>query len=145
MTEVFASIKRDLEVDVKALADAVKVPFCVDGTGDLVRDFSSGGLVDAFSQPHPFFILSVKNEHFKRIAIGVKVSRILGSMEITIYSPSGQANTGGANVSDFVYNNLHAKRVGLIRLRDVRTVADYDIAGWKVTVLQVSFQKNVTQ
>lgn len=146
MADDFSNIKTTLESAVIMQADISKIRHCVEDAGDLVKsDFTLSELVDAFEQDHPFFLFQVEDDSKRRISVGPYLDRIFGSIVLTVYSPSGQANTGGAAITDFVYDKFQATNIDGIRLRDVRKIGSYKIEGWNTKVLQVSFEKNVSK
>lgn len=146
MADDFSRIKTALESAVIIEADTAKVRHCVEDAGDLVKsNFTVSELVDAFEQDHPFFLFEVEDDAKRRISVGPYLDRIYGSVVFTVYSPSGQANTGGAAITDLVYDKFQATRIGGIRLRDARKIGSYKIEGWNIKVLQVSFEKNVSK
>lgn len=146
MADDFSNIKTTLEAAVIMEADAKKIRHCVADAGDLVKsDFTVFELVDAFEQDHPFFLFEVDDDAKRRISVGPYLDRIYGSIIFTIYSPSGQANTGGAAITDLIYDKFQATRVSDIVLRNVRNIGKYNLEGWNTKVLQVSFEKNVSK
>lgn len=146
MTDEFSKIKAKLESAIIMEADTKKIRHCVEDTGDLVKsDFAVSQLVDAFEQDYPFFLFEVEDDAKRRISVGPYLDRIFGSIIFTVYSPSGQANVGGASITDLVYDKFQATRIDDIILRDVRKIGSYKLEGWNTKVLQVSFQKNVSK
>lgn len=146
MADDFSKIKTTLESAIIMEADAKKIRHCVEDTGDLVKsDFTVSELVDAFEQDHPFFLFEVEDDAKRRISVGPYLDRIYGSVVFTVYSPSGQANTGGAAITDLIYDKFQATRISDILLRNVRKIGGYKFEGWNTKVLQVSFEKNVSK
>lgn len=141
----FLKVKSVIESEVISKADQEHVRVCVEDTGDMVKlDFTTSNLDDAFEQEHPFISFSVEDDEKRNLVVGKGASRIYGSIVLTLYSPKGQGNTGGAKLSDFVYDNFHATRVGSTLLRDVRRIGGYKLGGWNTKVLQVSFEHTVS-
>ncbi|AHI61263.1 hydrophobe/amphiphile efflux-1 (HAE1) family transporter [Vibrio phage SHOU24] len=144
MAGEFLKIKSVIEQAIISKANQEHVRVCVEDTGDLVNDdFNVSNLVDAFDQEYPFISFSVEDDQKRKLVVGKGASRIYGSIILTLYAPKGQANTGGAKLSDFVYDNFHSTRVGDTLLRDVRKLSDYKLGGWNTKVLQVSFEHTV--
>lgn len=141
----FAKIKSVVESEIMLVADQKHVRACVEDTGDLVKsDFTVSNLDDAFEQENPFITFSVEDDEKRNLVVGKGASRIYGSIIFTLFSPKGQGNTAGAKLSDFVYDNFHATRVGDTLLRDVRRIGGYKLGGWNTKVLQVSFEHTVS-
>lgn len=146
MAKDFSAIKASLESAIIMEADAGKIRHCVNNAGDLVKsNFTVHELVDAFEQDHPFFLFEVEDDAKRRISVGPYLDRIYGSVVFTIYSPDGQANSGGAVITDLIYDKFQATRINDIILRNARTIGKYNLEGWNTKVLQVSFEKNVSK
>lgn len=140
----FRTIKGLLEAAIISTAETKHIRVCVEDTGDLVTDdFSVSNLVDAFEQESPFILFEVEDDQKKKLVVGPGVSRLFGSVVFTLYSPKGQANTGGAQLSDFIYDHFHSTRIGDTLIRDVRRIGGYKIGGWNTKILQVSFEHTV--
>lgn len=140
----FRTIKGVIESSIISKADEKQIRVCVEDTGDLVKsDFSVMTLVDAFDQENPFILFSVEDDDKRKLTVGPGVSRIHGSIIFTLYSPKGQANTEGAKMSDFIYDNFHATRVGDSLIRNARRIGSYKLGGWNIKTLQVSFENTV--
>lgn len=147
-----SELARALEVAITSTAKAAQICHCVKGTSDLVElyetselgEFSQGDLVNAFMQPNPWFSFQVMNPGKKKKAIGkAGHSRLHGSLEFYLYAPLGQGNRKILELNDFISENFHATNIGPIHLRDVRPLAEYDVSGWKIQTLQVTFECNV--
>lgn len=141
MAASFEDAKRAIEVATIMAANDVPIPHCVEDAGDIIKVGEE--FVDAFSTDVDWFMFSVEDEDKKGITVGNTLSRIYGSITFTIYSPTGQAGSGGAKITDFVYKNFHAKRLENILMRNVKTLNKFKLHGWTVKVLQVPFQFNV--
>lgn len=141
MAGSFEEAKKAIEVAVIMAANDVPIPHCVEDAGDIIKVDSS--FVDAFSSEVDWFMFSVEDEDKKRITVGKILDRIYGSLTFTVYSPTGQAGSGGAKITDFIYKNFQATRLENILMRDVKTINKFKLQGWTVKVLQVSFQLNV--
>lgn len=141
MLNSFSEVKKAIEVAVIMEANAVPIPHCVEDTGDLIKVGSE--FIDAFDSTTDWFMFSVEEELKKKITVGKGASRIYGSIFFTVYCPRGQANVGGAAITDFVYEHFHATTLNNIRLRDARTISKYKLKGWDSKTLQVSFEINV--
>lgn len=141
MAASFEDAKKAIEVAVIMAANDVPIPHCVEDTGDIIK--VGLGFVDAFSTHVDWFMFSVEDDDKKGITVGNTLSRIYGSLTFTVYSPTGQAGSGGAKITDFIYKNFQATRLENILLRDVKTINKFKLQGWTVKVLQVPFQFNV--
>lgn len=141
----FSDVKKSIETDIITKAKVAEVLYCVDDTGDMLEIESDGTveLVEAFSSKHPWFMVEVVDDNLKKITVGKGLSRVYGSILFTVYSPSGQGGSGGAKITDFIYNNFHANRVDNTLLRNVRTMGKFKLPGWTAKILQVSFEHNV--
>lgn len=147
-----SELAQAVEVLVTSTAKAAQVCHCVKGTSDLVELYdtsllginSVGDLVNGFNQENPWFSFSVSVAGRKKLTIGQKgFSKLQGSVEFYLYAPSGQGNRKIMEIVDFIHDNFHATNVSSIHLRDVRPLAEYDVSGWKIQTLQVTFECNV--
>lgn len=141
MADSFEGAKKAIEVAIIMAANAVPIPHCVEDAGDIIK--VGGEFIDAFSTDVDWFMFSVEDEDKKGITVGNTLNRIYGSVTFTVYSPVGQAATGGAKITDFVYKNFQATRLENILMRNVKTISKFKLQGWTVKVLQVPFQFNV--
>ena len=141
MATNFSEAKTELETLVIARAIVANLPHCVENTGDLIK--VGGQLIDGFRSTEDWFMFSVDDDSRDNITVGGGLKRIYGSLFFTAYSPKGQASTGGAKITDFIYENFQGVRIGNILLRNARKISEYKLEGWDAKTLQVSFQFNV--
>lgn len=135
----------EIEQAVIAAATAAQVRHCVKDTSNLVQAYPETTLVNGFEQRAPWFMFNVSIGPRRKITVGSSGhSRNSGSIEFNLYAPAGQGNRGIAKLVDFVHDHFHATNIGNIRIRDARPIAEYDVSGWKIQTLQVTFERNVS-